>query len=134
MIKTKDLRLGNYVTDNSGFTMYVVGIYEDTVLLNFEGNEGDVWEVNEEDIKPIKLTQKRLSKCGFIANNNYEFPAFDEFIHKDNKWFGIGDFNNKYFIVNFLDQQLGCDHKLMYLHQLQNLFYELTQKELEINL
>ena len=45
MIKTKDLRLGNYVTDNSGFTMYVVGIYEDTVLLNFKGNDGDVCEV-----------------------------------------------------------------------------------------
>lgn len=30
-MEAKDLRLGNYVTDNSGFTMYVVGIYENTV-------------------------------------------------------------------------------------------------------
>ena len=132
-MKTKDLRLGNYVTDNSGFTMYVVGIYEDTVLLNFKGNEGDVWKVNIKDVKPINLTEKRFLKCGFIANNNYEFPAFDEFIHKDNKWFGVGEFNGKYYIVDFLDQ-LGCEHKLLYLHQLQNLFYALTKKELEINL
>ena len=133
-MKTKDLRLGNYVTDNSGFTMYVVGIYEDTVLLNFEGNEGDILEVKEKDLKPIKLTKTKILKCSFIENVNYEFPSFDEYIHKDNKWFGIGDFNNKYFIVDFLDQKLGCDHKLMYLHQLQNLFYALSQKELEINL
>ena len=64
-MKTKDLRLGNYVTDNSGFTMYVVGIYEDTVLLNFKGNEGDVWEVDEKDLKPIALDKEMLLKLGY---------------------------------------------------------------------
>ena len=74
-MKTKDLRLGNYVTDNSGFTMYVVGIYEDTVLLNFKGNEGDVWEVDEKDLKPIALDKEMLLKLGYkiyVSDNGWD--------------------------------------------------------------
>ena len=35
--------------------MQVVGIYKDgTVYLDFEGNEGDWWEAEAKELKPIK--------------------------------------------------------------------------------
>lgn len=38
--------------------MQVVGIFQDgTVYLNFEGNDGDVWEVNVKDLKLDRETK-----------------------------------------------------------------------------
>ena len=128
-MKTKDLRLGNYVTDSSGFTMYVVGIYEDTVLLNFEGNEGDVWEVDEKDLIGIILDTELLIKSGF--KRQVTGIGWDKYSN------GLVDLslaplsNGSYIPVYHINGEMV---KIMYLHQLQNLFYALTQKELEINL
>lgn len=44
MIKIKELRIGNKVSVNKGFEMEVVSLFYDVAYLNFEGNEGDVWE------------------------------------------------------------------------------------------
>ena len=129
MIKTKDLRLGNYVTDNSGFTMYVVGIYEDTVLLNFKGNDGDVWEVYEKDLKPIALDKEMLLKLGYkvyVSDNGWDRYS------KKGIDFHLSPLISGGYIPSFHIN--GEYHIVKYLHQLQNLFYALTQKELEINL
>lgn len=129
MIKTKDLRLGNYITDKSGFAMYVVGIYEDTVLLNFKGNEGDVWEVNENDLIGVVLDSELLIKCGF--KRQVTGIGWDKYSN------GIVDLslaplsNGSYIPVYHVNGEMV---QIKYLHQLQNLFYALTQKELEINL
>ena len=124
-MKTKDLRLGNYVTDNSGFTMYVVGIYEDTVLLNFEGNEGDVWEVDEKDLRGIMLDAELLIKSGF--KRQVTGIGWDKYSN------GLVDLslaplsNGSCIPVYHVNGEMV---QIMYLHQLQNLFYTLTQKEL----
>ena len=129
MIKTKDLRLGNYVTDNSGFTMYIVGIYEDTVLLNFKGNDGDVWEVDEKDLRGIMLDTELLIKSGFkiqvtgIGWDKYSNGLVD---------LSLAPLSNGSCIpVYHINGEMV---QIMYLHQLQNLFFCLSQKELEINL
>ena len=128
-MKAKDLRLGNYVTDNSGFTMYVVGIYEDTVLLNFKGNEGDVWEVDEKDLRGIVLDTGLLLKLGF--KRQVTGIGWDKYSN------GVVDLslaplsNGSYIPVHHINGEMV---QIMYLHQLQNLFYALTQKELEINI
>lgn len=64
-IKETEIMIGNFFHVN-GFPMYVDVIFRDTVYLNFEGNEGDVWEENIKDLTPIPLTDEILSKCGFI--------------------------------------------------------------------
>ena len=129
MIKTKDLRLGNYVTDNSGFTMYVVGIYEDTILLNFEGNEGDVLEADEKDLIGIMLDTGLLLKSGF--KRQVTGIGWDKYSN------GVVELslaplsNGSYIPIYHINGEMV---QIMYLHQLQNLFYVLTKKELEINL
>ena len=124
-MKTKDLRLGNYVTDNSGFTMYVAGIYEDTVLLNFEGNDGDVWEVYEKDLRGIMLDTELLIKSGFkiqvtgIGWDKYSNGLVD---------LSLAPLSNGSCIpVYHINGEMV---KIKYLHQLQNLFFCLSQKEL----
>ena len=142
MIKTKYLRLGNYVTNNSGFTMYVVGIYEDTILLNFEGNKGEILDVKEKDLISIPITENRLLKCGFKKEPNLddtaEFIIGDFSIQRETYRNQKGKFKNefRYWIQhineNGIRKQIAIEIK--YLHQLQNLFWCLSGKELEINL
>ena len=142
MIKTKYLRLGNYVTNNSGFTMYVVGIYEDTILLNFEGNKGEILDVKEKDLISIPITENRLLKCGFKKEPNLddtaEFIIGDFSIQRETYRNQKGKFKNefRYWIQhineNGIRKQIAIEIK--YLHQLQNLFWCLSGKELEINI
>ena len=62
-MKIEDLRIGQKVvsivkfkyTERESIPMKIVSIFEDgTVYLDFEGNEGDVWEDNVENLKPVK--------------------------------------------------------------------------------
>ena len=94
MIKIKELRIGNKVSVNKGFEMEVVSLFYDVAYLNFEGNEGDVWEEKENDltssqttanvigctvdIKEVLLTfsttgicQVDIEKCVQIWNNSF---------------------------------------------------------------
>lgn len=56
----KDLKIGDKVCNKEdGFPMTVVGIYSSladlkngTVYLDFEGNEGDLWEEEAKDLQP----------------------------------------------------------------------------------
>lgn len=50
----KDIRIGDLVQDkHTKFPMKVVGLFEDgLVYLDFDGNEGDVWENDIEDLEP----------------------------------------------------------------------------------
>lgn len=47
-----DLKLGDIVCKKyDSFPMVVVGLYS---TLDFEGNEGDMWEVSVEDLELVK--------------------------------------------------------------------------------
>ena len=58
----KDLKIGDKVCNPSdGFPMTVVGLYSSlddlsngTVYLDFEENEGDMWEEEAKDLTPYK--------------------------------------------------------------------------------
>ena len=120
MIKTKDLRRGNWVTSGKGdFPMYVTAIFEGEVYLNFEGNEGDVWESKEEDLKPIPLTPEVLENIGFFVDNNKAHIVYNEFgnIYQLNR---VGE--------SFQSTYLATE--IPYLHTLQNHYYFSTNTEL----
>ena len=59
-MKITDLRIGDIVCNKrTKYPMKVVGIYEDgTVYLDFEGNEGDVFEENCKDLEFVDGQQK----------------------------------------------------------------------------
>lgn len=58
----RDIKIGDKVCNkDDGFPMIVVGLYstlsnlsDGTVSLDFEGNEGDMWEEEAKDLIPYK--------------------------------------------------------------------------------
>ena len=74
-IKTSDLRLGNwlYYTNETKFLMQVVAIGDDWVQLDFEGNDGDSFEINGNEICPIPITKefvKHIAGLTFVADKS----------------------------------------------------------------
>jgi len=69
-------------------------------------------------VEPIELTEEWLLKFGFEAENGYPFKMLFGYIKiRNGKWFF------KYY---------SFDIELLYVHQLQNLYFALTREELQI--
>lgn len=67
MIHTNELMLGNLVEYAVGdgkrsIPMYVTAIFDDQAYLDFPGNEGDVWEIDEQYLLGIPITEELLEK------------------------------------------------------------------------
>lgn len=122
-IKAGDIMLNNWFHVN-GYPMYVDSIFRDTVYLEFEGNEGDVWEENIKDLKPIPLTEDILLKAGFEKDEEGLFSSYPTIVAKTKtRWA---------FYNNGLSG--GELVRIDYLHQLQNLVRILTGNDLKINI
>lgn len=133
MIKTEELRLGNWVYDGdrTKFPMYVETIGEDYVYLNFEGNEGDVWETSPEELQGIPLSDDLLSKLGFTMSNGLwrkQENGRAIAIKIESTFVSIEAFEDR-----LLDSRCTC-HGIKYVHQLQNLYYCISKQNLKIEL
>lgn len=125
MIKTKELMLGNWVLagTKTQFPMYVTGIFQDVAYLDFEGNEGDVWEEKEEDMFPVPLTEEILLKNGFVKMSDYYKDK------EDNIFIRLGEDITTSIRVECLDREpnkptgsrVSAFNKTKYVHELQNL-------------
>lgn len=116
-MKATELRIGNYVTEtNIGVTLV---------------NLFDLENIQNEDTnyQPIPLTEEWLLKLGFklYPSGSYCFDLFsvNEYLAIDLKY-------NKGFAYIRTDED-SLKIKLEYVHQLQNLYFALTNLELEIN-
>lgn len=124
MIKTKELMLGNWVLAGAKtqFPMYVTGIFQDVAYLDFEGNEGDVWEEKEEDMFPVPLTEKILLKNRFVKKKDkiseyYNSPDENVFV-RFKKGVSI------YIVsapVSSSIKRVSANKLIQYVHELQNL-------------
>ena len=124
-MKAEELRIGNYVIDYEAepeTTIYwqveeIQRLSNDKALNQTIGvtyRNGSCWSC---DIKPIPLTEDWLLNFGFKYNGFcYEFNKHEVRL--------INEFNIPYWIdSNFITN-------ISYVHQLQNLYYALTNKEL----
>lgn len=131
MIHTNELMLGNWVEYATGLNgekrsipMQVTGIFSDTVYLNFEGNEGDVWEEKEENLLGIPITEELLEKCGFH--------------YKKMRGIRGTTYTNEYSMAVVFDgtvslcSPFGFIDCIEFLHELQNAYFMLTKKHLEV--
>lgn len=122
-MKTTDFRIGNIITDENGFEMYVVGIGEDWLTADFEGNQGDVWEFDFKHSfpKPVEITEEILLKYGFVKDTETSYRWYlGEYFTYD---LDDGGFRYKEAWVRLL---------VNYLHELQNIYFVLTNKNLEV--
>ena len=121
MIKTNELRIGNFVSINNGFEMLVHSIFQnDTVYLDFIPpliNEADVWEEDYKDLIAIPLTKEWLLKAGF------------ERLFHTGSTYSLRDFNVSDFGENGI-YHYDVKQPIKYVHQLQNLYFAMTGEEL----
>lgn len=120
MIKSNELRLGNYVKFNDK-EVIVFTLGERFIEYAYEMDDEFIYCEAYEDIEPIQLTEEILLKCGFRLLENKTY------VHKRIAFFVI--LNENGFDLNFWQ---GSSFK--HLHQLQNLYFALTNEELQINL
>jgi len=142
----KDLRIGNWVThefyDSFKTIFEVESINDKGINLSIQ-DDGKWGEIADRWIEPeyrfdllfgIPVTEEHLFKFGFDKLENdipTYFKFFGSLIEDDYEYsFNIYvDSELNYFITVF-----GRKIIIKYIHQLQNLYFELTEKELTIKL
>ena len=149
MIKANELRIGNVVTNEEwgGFhKVQGIEVKDKGWELKINGFVHDM-NINYHNIKPIPLTKEILIACGF------EEPPHDTILSGMFIYIGrdrhlsvscLGTSNEMVFLchkgmaTNAIAQDAICIHNYDFdgslsLHQLQNLYFMLTNEELEIN-
>lgn len=139
MIDYKDLMIGNWVYESdNGFPMYVVSVGDDYCYLDFDGNEGDVWEGEDKDMMPIEVTEELLVKIG-LKHNAYIPEVYEEFETEINNC--LISVQNR--LTNSKDRYWVCEVRnekryvmgsfdFQYLHELQNGIRLITKGDLEV--
>ena len=120
-MKPNELRIGNYVLEQ---------VYErgDISWLEIQIEYID-HDDNCEYIKPIELTEQWLTDFGF--EKRPVSVKGSEFARIDMGGMAINNYGNKYwFIVTLGGDKIAA---VEYIHQLQNLYFALTGKELTTN-
>ena len=125
MIQANELRIGNCVTDiHSPNAVFRVNEIKKRICV-FGGKLN--YRVKYEDLLPIPLTEEILLKCGF------EYDKYAGSFIKDDFNFDLDKTVNNG--VNGFDVYIKNEEhvisKIKHLHQLQNLYFALTNSELE---
>lgn len=140
-MKIEELKINNYVGDAHGFPMYITALFADgNVYLDFDGNEGDVWEEDVKELKPIPLTEELMMRLGFTKMHcGYMMTKYTKkiIIKKDKPTeitltYTLFDTFKKKDHSIALIERLGIP-SLKYLHELQNSWYFLTSQPLEVS-
>lgn len=135
-MKPQELRLSNYVADTRYKTpMWIVsmGLDEDRgsyLYLDFDGNEGDVWENYIDEVTPVTIQDHEdlLDKFGFEYNEN------------ENKYRAlIGGYHvtlipkgKRYALaIEELEEQTGYYYDVVYIHELQNKIFDTIEISLQ---
>lgn len=126
----RELQIGDWVYESKStqFPMQITGIFQDskngTVYLDFEGNEGDVFESEVEDIAPIPITREFLEKNRFrkVEQGIWDYPVEATWV-KDidsNKSIALEKYPDDDTLVFGHGDCLWDGANVKYVHQLQN--------------
>lgn len=126
MIKVEDLRVGS-VLQIEGQIITVGKIDEDFISWRYNIKDRSFWNpyisLKDERLKPIELTEEILLKCGFVRDGNTDYYTCRK----------VGFTINLSGVIGYRTCIWTNEH-IKHLHQLQNLYYALTNEELKINL
>ena len=110
-LKINELRIGNYfLSTKEADKPYVITKASGSII--------DYCECKYIYFKPIPLTEEWLLKCNFnFRKYGYQFSVSNHLLS-----------GNFFFMIS------GYAKQIYYLHELQNLYFALTNKELEIKM
>jgi hypothetical protein len=117
-MKAQDLRIGNLIYAPSGVEKYVFGTSYKTILYTSHLENSTYSEAYDYECEPIQLTEEWLLKFGYKEKDLEDGKIIT--VIENNKCIG--------FIINNLSSMVILKH----VHQLQNLYFALTNNELEI--
>lgn len=114
MVNIKELRIGNIILINGlrTITSFLVleHLYKEDILYTMEG---------------LKINDDLLLKSGFVNSKNNVLQ-----IRIDNGWFL--NWQSNYVFISYLNDECEISHfKYKYIHQIQNLYFSLTGRELD---
>lgn len=134
MIKENELRVGNYIADYEEKENY---FKIEQIRINSIGDYVAVYRLGSiccqvNLLEPIPLTEEILLKCGFE----------NEVDDIDGKMYNIYFVTNTEYLIEYFYKEkeyiftddMGLKIYINSIHQLQNLYYALTNEELQINL
>jgi hypothetical protein len=113
MLSPQDIRYGNYIL-GKGKRIMVIGLLEGVT-----GDDHNYYSLD--DCDGIELTKERLIKMGFT------FEVEDVFGFE---WYKLGEVGINHYEFTLLGQEMT---RMLYVHQVQNLYFDLTHKELNFN-
>lgn len=148
MIDPRELRIGNYISyyiydQQNPYPDRIKSIYfgdeSKEYRLEMESGKFSLGHLTIQGIKPIPLTEDILMKCGFKRKEN--FCNRDHFCLYYNHFyidvFHVNHTIQKYIWNIHIDDEsfmnVGYGH-FDYVHELQNLFYDLCKTPLDIKL
>lgn len=127
-MRAEELRFGNYIYYNDKIISVAPKAIEEFYYI---GNTHSESLTDRRCYKPIELTEEILLKCGFAFNHQVDYSFCELKINKNLKLRTDDSINYKYVYLQYMSLEL---HKVQYLHELQNLYFALTNEELTINL
>ena len=116
MINANELRIGNVVSDINASISYYAKVKRLEANRCYYG----AFHSQYNDLTPIPITKEWLLKLGFRESESN--------LRKGNIIIRFGE--NDRLIITLIDQIVLP--KIQYIHQLQNLYFALTQTELEL--
>ena len=133
MIKVSDLCIGNWVYDGDGtqFPMWVQAIGDDYVYLNFEGSAADPWETTPEELEGIPLTEELMTDNGFRFNGVWWYKHEANYVLDVSV--GLAYVQIEKWADSSIHSRCTC-HGVRFVHELQNLFWNMTKQQLNIKL
>jgi len=128
MIQANELRIGNYIQDkqfkNIGYLKHWISKNMVCVKKEFSTSTDHISE-----FEPIELTEELLLKCGFVKNDNcYNYYEFSLEPINEKEYFVILKYTLPIAWAKLNQLPISS------LHQLQNVYFALTQTELQIKL
>lgn len=133
-ISAQELRIGNYINgsigDDSELVLCYVTGYDPRDEFIFVSNDNNIHYAEFVDFQPIPLTKEWLLKFGF------EKKVEGAYIYKGSEecYYGVL-FGEKIYFTIFEDYTFIDRYEvrsIRYIHQLQNLYFALTDEELRI--
>lgn len=109
-MEASELRIGNYVLNENN---QIVEVDATRIMFLQDGRV---------KYKPIEVTEEWLIKFGFINYDNDDFFTYGN-LHYNTS-------NNRFYIGNDHASSFHDDATIKFVHQLQNLFFALTGREL----
>lgn len=123
-MEAKDLRIGNWVNKK----LYT-GKCAPPELIETKIRSGGFIDFAE-DLEPIPLSPEILERCGF--ENGIKRSGLTEIQIKEFSTAMQGVFKGEYAVTLIGHVPYQLKKRILYLHQLQNIYFALTGQELEI--